>query len=71
MKIYEPMHGDGYEFCHPIDENFSAIVGLCNGTARAKTWEPLNMELFRVDDGGKTRRGRFALARILHPHIEA
>lgn len=51
MKIYQPLHEDGYEFCHPVDENFSVIMDLCNGTVRAETWKPLDMELIRVDEG--------------------
>jgi hypothetical protein len=50
--IYRPMRNDGFEFCHPVDlDEFETILDLCNGTARAKAWEPLKMELIRNDYG--------------------
>jgi hypothetical protein len=51
MRIYEPLYDDGYEFCHPVDDNFRLIVDLCNGAAHAQTWKPLSMELIRNDEG--------------------
>jgi hypothetical protein len=52
MKIYDSLYEEGNEFCHPVDDKeFRTIVGLCDGTARAETWKPLQMKLVRIDEG--------------------
>jgi hypothetical protein len=64
-KMYQPLYREGCEFCHPIDlDQFETILDLCNGTARAKMWEPLKMELIRNDYGKE-------LAEVDSPWLDA
>jgi hypothetical protein len=52
MKIYQVLNDDGYEFCHPADDNeVMTVPRLCNGTPRAASWTPLEMQLHREDEG--------------------
>lgn len=52
MKIYDIIGSDGYELCHPEDENdFGSIVTLINGSERRQTWSPIKMRIIKEDEG--------------------
>jgi hypothetical protein len=62
MKIYGINSGDGYELCHPKDENdFGSIATLINGRERRRTWSPIRMRIIKEDERGlcvsRTPRG--------------
>jgi hypothetical protein len=51
MKVYGINSGDGYELCHPKDENdFGSIATLVNGRERRRTWSPIRMRIIKEDE---------------------
>lgn len=50
--IYTPLGLDGYELCHPVDQNdFERINVQVNGMSRLLDWKPPRMRLFRTNEG--------------------
>jgi hypothetical protein len=56
MIYYEPQPSDGYELCHPIeDEGFETINTLINGYKRLSSWKKIGMKLIHEDAGKKLK----------------
>ena len=50
--VYMPLSSEGFEFCHPVDENdFETLKVQIDGTTRGQTWSPIQMRLIREDEG--------------------
>jgi hypothetical protein len=50
--IYTPLGTDGCELCHPVDPlDFDRINVLVNGASRQTTWQPIEMQIIRRDQG--------------------
>jgi len=52
MKIFTPLSLDGFELCHPENqEDFETIIELINGEPRRMNWLPLKVKILRDDEG--------------------
>lgn len=52
MIVYTPVSSDGYELCHPInDDNFETINVLINGESRQGAWKPIETKIICEDEG--------------------
>lgn len=52
MIVYTPFSLDGYELCHPVnEEDFETINILINGKPRQETWSPIDTRLVSEDEG--------------------
>jgi hypothetical protein len=50
--IFEPDALDGYELCHPTDqEDFEQIICLIDGVRRRDGWRPIAVEVIHEDEG--------------------
>jgi hypothetical protein len=54
--VYTPCGLDGYEYCHPIDQNFERFADEINGTPRQASWKPVAMEILHKAGRKKLRR---------------
>jgi hypothetical protein len=51
-KVYKPRGWNGYELCHPVNqEDFERINLIVNGSLQPSTWADIEMQLIRVDEG--------------------
>ncbi|HEX5749059.1 MAG TPA: DUF1629 domain-containing protein [Archangium sp.] len=54
ISVYIPSLLDGYEFCHPINQDdFENINVQVNGLPRVGSWKPIVMRIIREDEGRK------------------
>lgn len=52
VGIYTPLGSDGFELCHPVDQNdFERIHVEVNGTPRQSRWRPIPVRLVRTNLG--------------------
>lgn len=51
-KIYQVVSKDGYEFCHPVNQDdFERINAEINGRPLQAKWKPIHMQLIRQNEG--------------------
>lgn len=62
--IYDAFGLDGYEDCHPVDENFERFYDQINGTPRQASWKPVPMRIYH-------KAGRKKLLRSDSPWLGA
>lgn len=56
-EIFIALGMDGYEYCHPIDQDdFELIASSINGESRLEKWNPLPMDLVQWDGGRRLLR---------------
>jgi hypothetical protein len=57
MKIYAVNSSEGYELCHPEEQNdFERINTLINGIERRRSWSPIEIRIIKEDEGKHLRQ---------------